>query len=239
MAKTEEQRLKYNAYMRDWLRKKRGTKPGANPGRPAHTPEVLWSKVDKRGPDECWPWIGSTNYGYGRAQIDGWSYYAHRVIFNLVYPGVITLSAPKKKTDSGFLMHSCDNRLCCNPAHLKVATIKENNNDCQQKGRRNLPKGENHHRAVFSNQETEQILELSRTGHSARRIAEMLNKNRDSVKSLLYRNRIDPQPRLVTTTEEIIKILEMYAAGSTAKHIAETMHKNLSTVKSILQRNRS
>jgi hypothetical protein len=27
-------------------------------GYKASTPDVLWSKVDKRGLDECWPWKG-------------------------------------------------------------------------------------------------------------------------------------------------------------------------------------
>ena len=32
--KTEEQRLKYNAYMREYMRKKRESRPGAKPGSP-------------------------------------------------------------------------------------------------------------------------------------------------------------------------------------------------------------
>lgn len=212
---------------------------GSKPGRPRNTPERLWQQVDKRSPDECWNWTGYLNNGgYGRTQIDGKSYYAHRVIFNLVNPGMIELSSPRNKQDSGFLMHSCDNPRCCNPNHLKVATIKENNNDCQAKGRRNLPTGENHHRSVFSNKEVEEIFALAKQGHSTRQIAELTGKNRNSIKGLFYRNRIDPQPRAVTTDEEIATILEMRLAGSTAKHIADTMNKNLSTVKSVLQRHR-
>ena len=146
--KTEEQRLKYNAYMREYMRKKRGSQPGAKPGSPSVYEGGMWQMVDKKGPDECWPWRGSTNTGYGRVQIAGRSYYAHRVIFDMVNPGVITRSSPIQRKGPGFLMHLCDNRICCNPAHLKVATIKENNQDCQEKGRRNLPPGERHHRAV-------------------------------------------------------------------------------------------
>ena len=190
MKKTEEQRLKYNAYMKEWLRKKRGTKEGATPGRPQNTPDELWKKVNKRGENECWEWMGYVSEsGYGRTQINDKPYYAHRVIFNLVNPGVIELNSPRNKKGVGFLMHFCDNRLCCNPTHLKVATLQENNKDCLGKGRRVLPKGEDHHRSVFTNEEIKQILEMRQLGKTAKHIAQAMNKKHSTVKSLLYRNR--------------------------------------------------
>ena len=70
--------------------------------RARNTPEVLWGKVDKRGQDECWPWIGSINQGYGRFEMDGRSYYAHRAIFNLANPGVIELQGPRNRFGDGF-----------------------------------------------------------------------------------------------------------------------------------------
>ena len=234
--KTEEQRLKYNAYMREYMRKKRGSQPGAKPGSPSVYEGGMWQMVDKKGPDECWPWRGSTNTGYGRVMIDGRSYYAHRVIFDMVNPGVITRSSPISKKQSGFLMHTCDNRICCNPAHLKVATIKENNNDCQQKGRRNLRTGERHHRAVFSDQEAREILELAKQGYTTRRIAEQTGKNRSSVKSLLYRHKVEKIARVTTPEADIAKILQMRQDGHTQQSIATIMNMNLSTVKSICQR---
>lgn len=235
--RTEEQRLKHNAYMKEWLRKKRGTKLGAKPGRPASTPEVLWSKVDKREPNECWPWKGTIHEdGYGRTWINDRGYYAHRVIFNLANPGQIELASPTNKKAKGFLMHLCDNRICCNPAHLQVATIKENNDDCNQKGRRQLPRGEDHFRAVFTNEETAKILEMRKQGKTATQIADEFGKNRSSVKTLLYRNRENKEPRVTTTDEDIAKIVQMRQDGCTQKTIAETMQMNLSTVKSILQR---
>lgn len=162
-----------------------------NAGRPANTPEVLWSKVDVRGEQECWPWKGTqTKSGYGRTWINDVGYYAHRVIFSLANPGQIELRAPANKRARGFLMHLCDNRICCNPAHLRVADIKTNNEDCVKKGRRKLPMGENHHRSVFSDVEIQQTLEMRQSGHSARQIAMKLNKKRATIESLLRRHRL-------------------------------------------------
>src|ERR1700748_1341276 len=87
----------------------------------ARRPEAIWAKVDKRGPDECWNWLGKLGKtGYGRTEIRGVRYQVHRVIFNFLNPGVIELRAPKNRRGSGYLLHSCDNPACCNPAHLRV-----------------------------------------------------------------------------------------------------------------------
>lgn len=191
MDKTDEQRLKRSAYIREWRRKKKPSMEYAAPGRPANTPDVLWSKVDIREPDECWPWLGTKEKsGYGRTWINDSGYYAHRVIYNLAYPGEIELRAPRDRKAHGFLMHTCDNRICCNPAHLRVADIKTNNEDCVRKGRRVLPKGEDHHRSVFTNDEIRQVLEMWKLGLTARQIGMNLNKKRATIQSLLRRIRL-------------------------------------------------
>jgi DNA-binding NarL/FixJ family response regulator len=132
----------------------------------------------------------ATKSGYGRTWINDVGYYAHRVIYNLAHPGEIELKAPKDKKAFGFLMHTCDNRICCNPAHLRVADIKTNNEDCVRKGRRVLPKGEDHHRSVFTNDEIRQVLEMWKLGLTARQIGMNLNKKRATIQSLLRRIRL-------------------------------------------------
>ena len=163
---------------------------GAKPGRAENTPEQLWSKVDKKEPDQCWPWKGTiTKSGYGRTWINDKGHYAHRVIFNLANPGQIELKAPTNRKATGFLMHLCDNRICCNPAHLRVADLRENNKDALEKGRVKHKKGEEHHRSVFTNEEIEKVLQLRKEGKTATQIATAMNKNRSTIKSLLWRNR--------------------------------------------------
>lgn len=39
------------------------------------------------------------------------------------------------------IMHSCDNRLCVNPAHLAIGTRSENMKDAYNKGRIIVPHG--------------------------------------------------------------------------------------------------
>ena len=66
----------------------------------------FWQKVDKRQPDECWPWMASMlRNGYG--QFDHTT--AHR--FAMTASGFDV--GPDEVVD-----HLCRNRGCVNPAHL-------------------------------------------------------------------------------------------------------------------------
>jgi hypothetical protein len=94
--------------------------------------ERLWSRVDIRTPDECWPWTGATNdHGYGvlgLAKDDrtgpGKMARAHRVAFFVTYgywPGVGR--------------HVCDAPACCNPRHVLHGTQADNLADMWARGR--------------------------------------------------------------------------------------------------------
>lgn len=87
----------------------------------------FWSKVSVRGPDECWPWIGSTDGRYGSYSIAGKRIKAHRVAWEL---------ANKTAFPEGMnACHSCDNPICVNPAHIWPGTQSENLFDAYRKGR--------------------------------------------------------------------------------------------------------
>lgn len=88
------------------------------------------ARIDQRGPDECWPWVGSIDHrhGYGRMPAGVASRYlkAHRVAFAIEHQRV-----PRE-----CVCHTCDNRPCCNPAHLFEGSIADNIKDMDSKGRR-------------------------------------------------------------------------------------------------------
>lgn len=184
--KQEEKRLKYNAYMREWHRKKRGTKSGAKPGRPANTSDVLWSKVDKREPDQCWPWKGFlSERGYGRTWINDKAFYAHRVIFALANPGLIELEAPKDKSEGKFVLHRCDNPVCCNPAHLFLGTHLDNMRDKVLKHRSPDYSGDKGPRCKLTMDQARQARALRQEGAKIKTLAEMFGISEPSMKSLI------------------------------------------------------
>ena len=92
-------------------------------------PERLWSRIDKRGPSECWPWTGKVNeHGYGILVWDGrLNARAHRIVYVLLHGAI---------SDDLSVRHTCDNPPCCNPAHLIPGTHAENMDDMVERARR-------------------------------------------------------------------------------------------------------
>lgn len=92
-------------------------------------PDRFWSKVDIRGPNECWPWKAAArkpNEGYGAFYLDGRHQPASRVAAQLSG----TNFGPGQQA-----LHRCDNPSCCNPAHIFAGTNLENVADKVAKNR--------------------------------------------------------------------------------------------------------
>lgn len=91
--------------------------------------ERFWNLVTIRGPDECWLWKNKTS---GRATFQ----------FHYEYPTAARFAWwITTDIDPGELevCHSCDNKLCVNPAHLWLGTRQENAQDMIDKGRHRGP----------------------------------------------------------------------------------------------------
>ena len=182
----QEKRRKNREYQRAFYERKKNGEGPRSPGRPKSTPEVLWNKVEKKGENDCWNWLGYKNVqGYGRVQINDYSYYAHRVIFNLTNPGVIQLNAPKSADECGFLLHTCDNPSCCNPKHLWVGTHKDNMVDKSRKGRCPDFNGDKGPRAKLTMAQAREARKLKKNGMNTRDLAKQFGLSLPSMKTLL------------------------------------------------------
>ena len=87
----------------------------------------LWSKIDVRGPNECWPWKASLNSPgcYGRFSIGNRTIPASRAVW-VVTRGPL---APGE-----VVRHECDCKQCCNPAHLRAGSQGKNMVDAFARG---------------------------------------------------------------------------------------------------------
>jgi hypothetical protein len=106
--------------------------------------EKNWARLVRRilvsEANECWPWTGPVTKGrkggYPRASVQRKMRYVHRVVLERKLGRLL---GPEECT-----LHSCDNRRCCNPAHLSVGSRLDNNRDRDLKGRNVNPVGSSH-----------------------------------------------------------------------------------------------
>jgi hypothetical protein len=84
----------------------------------ADSTHPVWRRVAKKGvPGVCWPWVGSKAGGAGAGagtggvvMLKGKTRRVHHIAWELEH---------KQPVPEGFnILHTCDNSLCCNPAHL-------------------------------------------------------------------------------------------------------------------------
>lgn len=86
----------------------------------------LYQQIEVRSAGECWPWVGNSKVtgGYGALKVEGRMLRAHRLMYEL----------HKGPPGELFVLHKCNNPLCCNPSHLYLGLQAENARDAANCG---------------------------------------------------------------------------------------------------------
>jgi hypothetical protein len=171
--------------------------------------ENFWRKIDKRGPNECWPWkYMISGDGYGRLTFKKKDLIAHRVAYTIT-KGVIP--------DGMQINHICCSRSCCNPNHLEVVTCKENLQYASKLGR--MATGERHG-------------SYTRPESVTRGDKHWTRSNPESIQNYL-KGENNPDSRL--TNAQVIEIRSLYATGQhTQKELAKRFGIGQTAISSIV-----
>lgn len=164
----------------------RSDKPiAATSARSGVTPSVIqrfWRYVAKADETACWKWTGATDKdGYGRLTVrrngGRTTIRAHRLSYQLS-TGEIPAGY--------YVLHSCDNPPCCNPAHLRLGTQRDNGADMKARGR---CKGNGYHRRVHPDEMVRAIREAVADGELQKDVAKRFEVSVSFVNALVVGRR--------------------------------------------------
>lgn len=136
----------------------------------------VFKHIIRAGPDECWKWSG--HFGGRQSSLrpyfttEGKRYIAYRLVYELVKGHPVP--------DDALILHSCDNggfpTGCCNPAHMRIGSHKENMADMKHRERHGLP-----HHVVRA------IRKLLADGRTQEQIAELYGVSRETISAIATR----------------------------------------------------
>ena len=145
----------------------------------------FWEKVDIRTDDKCWNWTASKKgKDYGQFYIHGYKMvFAHRVAW-VIKNGAIP--------NDLFVLHKCNNSLCCNPNHLYLGTLSDNSQDSIKAGTHvwSNGKGEKHPHSKLKDCDVLEIRRLYATGKiKTGTLAKMFLVSRSQIRRIIIRSK--------------------------------------------------
>lgn len=114
------------------------------------------------GPEECWPWTGYVEKGYGRYHWDGRMEPAHAL--------ALSFTTGEARPPGFDTCHSCDNPICCNPTHVRFDRRQGNVDDMTSQGRH--ARGERNGHAKLTERDVLAIRERAAAGTTGKALAE-------------------------------------------------------------------
>ena len=116
--------------------------PDQAPERPAITDPAEIHRIIRRidipaeyNEDECWPFSGARQHGYGYIGYRGAVRRAHRISYRIhhgrIPAGMCVLHDDEK----------CTTKACCNPTHLRLGSQSANQREAVKTGKLTPPKG--------------------------------------------------------------------------------------------------
>jgi hypothetical protein len=121
----------------------------------------------------CWEYTKRRDpKGYGRLHTSGYTL-THRIMWTIRYgdPGDLCV------------LHRCDNPPCCNPAHLFLGTVADNNRDmvAKKRHRSTTPTGEGSYRGKLTDDTARVIRSTYASGATQREIARAYGVSQSTV----------------------------------------------------------
>lgn len=134
--------------------------------------ERFWRRVAIGNPGECWPWTGHLlSTGYGKAVFRGKRHAASRLAYWFA-----------KGEPRLWVLHTCDNPVCCNPNHLYEGTPQQNIRDMVSRDRQ--ARGERHGSSKYSEAQIREVIRLIPSGLNAPQIEAITGVSFNTVKQV-------------------------------------------------------
>lgn len=134
----------------------------------------FWLLVDRREPDECWPWTGYIEDGYGRFFDGERMRFAHDL--------ALEWWSGERRLDHLVTCHGCSRPDCVNPAHLRFDTPASNVGDMMLAGTHRTPR-------KLTDDDVLTIRARAAGGATGRRLAQQYGVSESLVTEIIRGNR--------------------------------------------------